>query len=201
MGITLREVSFSYGKTAVLQRLSVSFPEQGIFALSAPSGGGKTTLLRLLSGLLQPDSGTIAGQPQAPVLLFQENRLLPWETALGNLRLVCDDSQTVQALLRRVGLSEAEGLYPHEMSGGMQRRLALARALALPGDALLLDEPFTGIDRERVADLCPVLRDIGHTRPVFLVTHTAEEAAWLGASVWELTGRPVTDCRRLPPTL
>lgn len=201
MGITLQEVSFSYGETAVLQRLSVSFPEQGIFALSAPSGGGKTTLLRLLSGLLQPDSGTIAGQPQAPVLLFQENRLLPWETALGNLRLVCDDPQTVQALLRRVGLSEAEGLYPHEMSGGMQRRLALARALALPGDALLLDEPFTGIDRERVADLCPVLRDIGHTRPVFLVTHTAEEAAWLGASVWELTGRPVTDCRRLSPTV
>ncbi len=201
MGITLREVSFSYGKTAVLQRLSVSFPEQGIFALSAPSGGGKTTLLRLLSGLLQPDSGTIAGQPQAPVLLFQENRLLPWETALGNLRLVCDDPQTVQALLRRVGLLEAESLYPHEMSGGMQRRLALARALALPGDALLLDEPFTGIDRERVANLCPVLRDIGHTRPVFLVTHTAEEAAWLGASVWELTGRPVTDCRRLSPAV
>lgn len=195
MALKFSDVSFAYGSKEVLSHFSLELPENGVVCLSGPSGSGKTTLLRLAVGLLQPQAGSVAGQPQKPSFLFQEDRLLPWETACDNLRLITGDTATAEAWLRAVGLEDAAQLYPREMSGGMQRRLALARALALDSDMLLLDEPFTGIDRERIDALAPLVRDYASTKPVLLITHAEEDIALLGAAIYELSGSPVNACR------
>lgn len=191
----LENVRFSYGEKTIFDGLSVTFPKNGIVCLTGASGCGKTTLLRLLCGLETPQSGALHDMPQRPAVLFQENRLLPWETALGNLTAVVDDKQRALHLLETVDLKDAASQYPREMSGGMQRRLALARALALSSDVLLLDEPFNGIDRFRAEAVAQYVREYAATRLVILVTHVAEDAALLGAQVWALEGTPVHACR------
>ena len=153
-----------------------------------------STLLRLAAGLLQPQEGTVEGRPQNPAFLFQEDRLLPWETAEDNLKLITGDAEAATLWLKAAGLSDAANMYPREMSGGMQRRLALARVLALDSDMLLLDEPFTGIDRERAEAIAPLVRNYAATRPVLLITHAQEDATLLGATIYDLAGSPVTDC-------
>ncbi len=184
--LTLNKVSFAYGETTILDNVSLALPPKGAVCFSAPSGSGKTTLLRLLAGLECPTSGTVAPQGVRTAVVFQENRLLPWLTVEQNVALVCPHTN-ILPYLEAVELYEDRHKYPAQLSGGMQRRVALARALAYGGDLLLLDEPFTGLDtalririasaiRERFADAC-----------IVLVTHSPEEAALFGATVVPLS--------------
>lgn len=146
------ELCKSYDGRPVLQNLSFSSDTERITCLRAPSGTGKTTLLRLLLGLERPDSGTITlprGCRWSAV--FQENRLLEHLDAMGNLRFVAGpslDDNKAKALLEELGLAEAADKPVRAYSGGMKRRLALIRALLVPCDALALDEPFAGLDEE-----------------------------------------------------
>lgn len=173
--IQVRDLTLSYGDKLVLDRFSIDLPLDGLTALTGPSGCGKTTLLRVLGGLERPQSGTVSGlNPAEAAFLFQENRLLPWRTAGQHITDVLPKSRRGERDLW-LAFAELDGeadAYPAALSGGMARRLALARCAALGGACLLLDEPFTGVDRARRARLLDRLRDLGV--PALLATHETD---------------------------
>ena len=173
--ITVEHITLSFGEKQVLQDFSLSLPPSGITALRGPSGCGKTTLLRILAGLEQPQSGHIAGiTSQETAFLFQENRLLPWRTVEQHITDVLPKERRQEAAhwLALVELEEEAGAYPSALSGGMGRRLALARCLSLGGRLYLLDEPFAGVDPDRAQRILTRLKELDLT--ILLVSH--EEA-------------------------
>lgn len=127
----LHQVSFGYpGQAPILERFSLELPDRGITCLFGPSGCGKTTLLRLLAGLERPWAGEIRNPPRRVARVFQENRLLPWATALENITAVLNGknaSDTAAYWLEQVGLGDALDKRPDQLSGGMRRRVAIAR--------------------------------------------------------------------------
>lgn len=172
--IELSHLSFSYGERTVLSDFSLTLPDRGITALQGPSGCGKTTLLRLLAGLECPQSGTISGViPGTGAILFQENRLLPWRTVGQHITDVLpkERQEEVERWLDLVELEGEADTLPAALSGGMGRRLALARCLALGGSLYLLDEPFAGVDPERARRIFGRIRALG--TPVVLTSHQA----------------------------
>ena len=173
MELRVEHLCKRYGENAVLDDISFS-ASIGVTRLLGPSGIGKTTLLRVLLGLETPDSGTVNGDKFRWTAVFQENRLLEGLDAEGNLRFVLGanyNAAAAQALLEELGLGDVGKKKVRDYSGGMQRRLALARALLAPSDALALDEPFTGLDAEnREAALRAILR-AAETKIVLLSTH------------------------------
>lgn len=178
--IRMMDISFSYGEKPVLKNYSLSLPERGVFAITGPSGVGKTTLLCLLAGLLRPQAGRIEGLSGLRVsMVFQEDRLLPWYTAYENVLHALPQGhiqkeQTARDWLEKMELQQAMHQLPLALSGGMQRRVALARACAYGGDILLLDEPFKGMDenlRLRVGAHIKTAAPL-----VVLVTHDLEDA-------------------------
>ncbi len=184
MSIRLVEMTAGYASKVVLDGISLTFPEQGAAQVTGPSGCGKTTLLRILAGLHAPLSGRIEGLEGKKVgMVFQEDRLLPWCTALENVRCVMKkgaaQEQRAMEWLSYMELSDAAQKYPHQLSGGMQRRLALARALAYEGDVLLLDEPFSGLDKELRARVAAHIKKAAPL--IVLVSHEQKDADLLGA--------------------
>lgn len=170
--IRLEHISFSYGDRPVLRELNLDLPDHGIVGLAGPSGCGKTTLLRLLAGLERPQAGTIVGlSPEETAILFQENRLLPWRRAEQQITDVLPPSRRGEAArwLRLVELEGEEHTLPAALSGGMGRRLALARCLALDARYLLLDEPFAGVDPARAVRILDRLRALD--RPILMAGH------------------------------
>ena len=175
----LEHITKSYGGKTFLRDVSFSL-EQGVTCLMAPSGSGKTTLLRILLGLERPDKGRITGAPARWGVMFQEDRLLEELSAMENLRFAVGpalDEETASALLTRLGLGGEGEKAVRAYSGGMKRRLALARALLAPFDALVLDEPFTGLDEENRAAAWRCIREKAAGKPVVLVTHDVADAA------------------------
>ena len=175
MEIAVKHLCKSFGGRTVLRDLTFT-AGPGITAVMAPSGTGKTTLLRILLGLERPDSGTVEGLAgKRLTAVFQEDRLLEHLSAEGNLRFVLGrayDPAAARALLDRLGLPDTGPQPVREFSGGMKRRLALARALLAPFDALALDEPFTGLDRENRDLALACIRETAGDRPVLLLTCT-----------------------------
>ncbi len=173
--IELRDLTLQYGEKVVLDGFSLELPPEGITALTGPSGCGKTTLLRVLAGLVKPRSGSVTGiQPERTAFLFQENRLLPWRTVEQHITDVLPRERRGEAE-DWLAFAELEGEgknRPAALSGGMARRLALARCAALGGDLILLDEPFAGVDGQRALRIMERLRERG--TPVLLVSHEPE---------------------------
>ncbi len=176
--IKLQNITVRYGEKLILDRFSLEIPRRGLTALSGPSGCGKTTLLRAAAGLAKPSEGSVSGvDPARTAFLFQEDRLLPWRTVLQHITDVLPRSHRGEAG-RWLAFAELEGegnAYPAALSGGMARRLALARCAALGGDLFLLDEPFAGVDQERTARILDRLR--GLDVPVVLATHQPQVLA------------------------
>lgn len=192
MSISVENLTVILDGKPILQNLSLSLPDRGIIGLSGPSGCGKTTLLHTLCGLIKPAAGRLSQISHLQVgMVFQEDRLLPWLTAGENLELVLHDRAMVRKWLSRVLLAEQEDQYPGQLSGGMKRRIALARALAVPSDLLLLDEPFKGMDEPLKETLYDWLYLAGKKKPVLLVTHDAGELANLADQVWRADGPPL----------
>ncbi len=193
--IEIRELTLRYGDKTVLDRFSIDLPDRGITALSGPSGCGKTTLLRVLAGLAVPERGTVSGiDPKRTAFLFQEDRLLPWRTVGQHIADVLPRERRgeVPSWLTFAELEGEEGAYPAALSGGMARRLALARCAALGGDLLLLDEPFAGVDEERAGRMLERLR--GLDVPVILTSHQGAVLERCDA-VFRLDGPPLhTQC-------
>ena len=166
------ELTLSFGDKRVLDHFSLELPLRGITALRGPSGCGKTTLLRVLAGLERPQGGQVRGlAPGDTAILFQENRLFPWRTVEQHLTDILPREERGRAdnLLSLVELSEERSSYPSSLSGGMGRRLALARCLALPARLYLLDEPFAGVDLPRALRILDRLRETD--RAFLLVSH------------------------------
>ena len=176
--IKLQNITVCYGKKLILDRFFLEIPRRGLTALSGPSGCGKTTLLRAAAGLAKPLEGSVSGvDPARTAFLFQEDRLLPWRTVCQHITDVLPRSRRGEAG-RWLAFAELEGegnAYPAALSGGMARRLALARCAALGGDLFLLDEPFAGVDQERTARILDRLRGLGV--PVVLATHQPQVLA------------------------
>ena len=170
--IEVKSLTLSYGEKLVLDRFSMELPESGVIGLTGPSGCGKTTLLRALGGLVKPISGEIQRlNTERTAFLFQENRLLPWRTVEQQITDVLPRERAGEAgeWLTLVELEGEEHGKPSGLSGGMARRLAIARCAALGGDALLLDEPFAGVDGERALRILERLRQ--KVRLIILVSH------------------------------
>lgn len=169
--IELKNLSLSYGDKRVMENFSLVLPKEGIIGFTGPSGCGKTSLLRRLAGL-QRSEGTVSGLDEKnTAFLFQENRLLPWRTVEQHITDVLPRDRR-EEVPRWLALAELEGenhTFPAELSGGMARRLAVARCAALGGELLLLDEPFTGVDTGRAVRMLNAIRELG--TPVILVSH------------------------------
>ena len=174
-------ISFSYGEKPVLRDYSLRVGRGERICLFATSGIGKTTLLRLIAGLEKPTSGEIRLGGRV-TYLFQEDRLLPWLNLLDNLTLIGADRQRALRVLESVGLADA-GKFPDELSGGMRRRAAIARAICAGGEILLLDEPFTGLDAGLRGRSAEALKREFADAAVIMVTHIQEEAEIMGAEI------------------
>ena len=179
MRLTVSHISKSYHGKGVLQDVSFS-AGTGITCLTGPSGQGKTTLLRIILGLEQPDSGSVVldgiGRFSA---VFQENRLIETMNAMENLRFAIGntlDPANASALLNHLGLDSKDQKPVRDFSGGMKRRLALARALLAPSELLVLDEPFTGLDAQNRDHALESIRAAAKSKCVLLVTHTGADA-------------------------
>lgn len=189
--ILCKDLTLSFGDRAVLDRFSLNIPDRGVTALTGPSGCGKTTLLRVLAGLERPQSGSIEGiAPRETAILFQDDRLLPWRTVEQHLTDVLPRERRGEApgLLALAELEGEEASLPAALSGGMGRRLALARCLALPAKLYLLDEPFAGVDLPRALRILERLRAL--PAPVLLVSHEPSLLAAADAVI-ELDGPPL----------
>lgn len=187
--ITLENVTVSFGEKKVLDSFSWELDPAGICVLSGESGCGKTTLLRVIAGLQKPQEGLLR-VPMRIGFLFQENRLFPWRTAIEHLTDVMPKEKRGEAgrWLELCELENEAEAFPEQLSGGMARRLALARALAFGGELLVLDEPFTGVDGERRERIGKRIKELG--APVLLVSHDAD-AQSLADRVVAMSGPPL----------
>ena len=200
MAYEVRGLEKNFGSLPVLDGLDLDFPAASITVVLGPSGCGKTSLLNILAGLDKEYSGTVTGFGRGKAsYVFQEDRLLPWLSAKDNVAFVLRDMKeadaaglAAQEALETVGLAAASGMRPGTMSGGMRRRVALARAFAYPSEVLLLDEPFSSLDlktRISVMDLFVDLR-ARDGRSAVVVTHDVREAIYLGDRIATLSDKP-----------
>jgi len=189
--LRLRGVCFAYGPQEILREIDLTLPPGRKVALVGPSGCGKTTLLQLCQGLREPTEGCLDNRFTRPATVFQSPSLLPWKTAADNLALgLRADGWTrraarrrVEAEARRMGLaSEDLDKYPGQLSGGMQNRVGLGRAMVLEPDLLLLDEPFSALDIGLKTEFYRHLDALADTT-VLLVTHDLAEAVRLADEV------------------
>ena len=183
--LELKDVSLSFGALEVLRGASLTLGQGERIAITGPSGCGKTSLLHVIAGLLHPDSGLVRNRAAHTACVFQEPRLLPWLSAEENVSIVMPhgtQGQDALMLLKKLGLADSAEKHPCELSGGMQQRAALARALAYAPDLLLLDEPFRALDAASKALAIDAVNERADCA-VILVTHSPEEADALGCRI------------------
>ena len=185
--LELKNVCFSYGEQEILRDISLRLDYGERMAITGPSGCGKTTLLRIADGLLTASCGSVSNDFKRTAIMFQEPRLLPWLTAEENVSLVLNDADAHNSAiewLSRFGLQDDLNKKPHELSGGMQQRVALARTMAYNGDLLLLDEPFKALDEESKNSAIRTVSDYTKAA-IILVTHDKSDADALGCKIAE----------------
>ncbi|MBI3964900.1 MAG: ABC transporter ATP-binding protein [Chloroflexi bacterium] len=195
------------GYTLAIENVSFAIREREVVSLVGPSGCGKSTSLGLIAGLILPSAGEVLvdGEPVTGCskrigYMLQKDLLLPWRTSLENIEFgleiqgmpASERHVRAQGLMAKYGLGGFEQRYPHQLSGGMRQRVALARTLALDPEILLLDEPFSALDYQTKLlmqqDLLNVLRDVNKT--VLFITHDIQEAVCLSDRVLLMSKRP-----------
>jgi NitT/TauT family transport system ATP-binding protein len=208
VAISLRRVSASY-QTPVLREIDLEVARGEVLGVVGRSGTGKTTLLRLMAGLVRPSGGEVRLLGDAPEVarrrkrigfVAQDTRLHPWRTVRENVSLPLEVNRAARTnghvspeeWVTRMGLGEAMRSYPHELSGGMRQRIALARSLVIDPEVMLMDEPLASLDELTREDLRVELLRLweGDARTVVYVTHDIEEAVLLADRVIVIGGRP-----------
>lgn len=187
--IELKNVSFFYGDHEILSDFSLRVENGQCVCLKGYSGCGKTTVLRLVLGLEEPAMGEVV-RPEKPAVVFQEDRLIPSLTLKKNVLLPLEKEKYKSALelIKEAGLGEALNKRVAELSGGMKRRAAIVRAVAFGGDALILDEPFNGIDAENREIMAKMIKRefTEKGKPVLMVSHIPADAELLNSTVAEM---------------
>ena len=208
--VHLEDITFRWNPDAppLVEGFDLRCEAGRVTALVGASGSGKSTLLRLMAGLETPEHGSVAtgaGEPGALAMVFQAPTLLPWTTVRGNvclpLELLGRAADEVDAALERVGLLDAADKLPRELSGGMQMRASLARALVTRPSLLLLDEPFSALDAITRRRLHGVFSAAWRDATVVLVTHDIDEAVLLADRVVVLGGTPLEVAADVPVSL
>ncbi|SDZ30888.1 NitT/TauT family transport system ATP-binding protein [Evansella caseinilytica] len=193
-------ITFSHGKKPIFNDFSIYLPEKEITCILGNSGVGKTTLLKLIARIYQVENGTIEGNQKRVSYLFQEPRLLPWKTVFENVEYVllnklskAEREERITDILEQVGLTAEKHSFPHELSGGMKQRAAIARAFVGKPDILLLDEPLQGLDVVKKMEIHELLLTLWdrYQPTVVYVTHDVAEAIAVGQQILVFHGRPV----------
>jgi ABC-type nitrate/sulfonate/bicarbonate transport system ATPase subunit len=192
--LSYEQVSFKYepNDPEIFHDVSFSLPKQSFTAIVGPSGGGKSTLLRMAVGLAEPTTGTVTNTAKTR-MVFQNGGLLPWRTVMENVRLGCtglgltpkEELKRARAMLDELGIGDWEDSYPRDLSGGQKQRVGIARALISEPELLLLDEPFSALDVETTNTLSAQLLDIMAKRAItmLMVSHSIEDAVLLADRV------------------
>ncbi len=205
--LLIQDIEKYFAGRRVLDAINIEVPERQFVCLLGGSGCGKTTLLRIVAGLTEPDGGVVAvrGKPikgagQDRSLVFQNYGLLPWRNVLGNVELglefrnigKAERRRITSEYIERVGLSGFEHHFPHQISGGMQQRVALARAFSKTPSILLMDEPFAAVDMQTRETLQDELLKIWteYKTTVLFVTHSIDEAIYLADRVIVMGANP-----------
>ncbi len=196
MDIVINSLSKKYGEKEVIKNFSARIKDGSVLSVMAPSGGGKTTLLRILAGLETADKGYIEGLENKKVsMVFQEDRLCNDLNAITNIRIICGKKNNgpkgitdsrIYDELEKAGLKGNEKYPVRELSGGMRRRIAIVRALMADYDILILDEPFAGLDWENKERMADYIKEKSKGKTVILVTHDKAEAEIMGGEILNL---------------
>lgn len=190
MSIIIKDISKSYGNTVVFENLNLKIKHYQITVIMGASGVGKTTLLNILLGLEEPDTGKVEGLEEKKVVaVFQENRLVESLDSIRNVQVVCKKDFSRNELLeefKQVGLEDTENKPVSELSGGMKRRVAIVRAVFVDADIIVMDEPFKGLDVGLKSKVIKYIKDKTKGKTVIIVTHNLDEVLELGAEKVEL---------------
>ncbi len=182
MTVTLKNIKKTYGDKIVFDGFNCEIDLDRPTVIMGESGAGKTTLVRMIARLESPDSGEISGVPEAVSFMFQEDRLLPWFTARENVAYV-SDALTADRYLDSVFLGDEKDTPVLRLSGGMKRRVALARALAYNSELVILDEPFKGLDADLKRKIISLILKESEKRRFLAVTNEKEDAILLNANI------------------
>ena len=185
MKIQINNLCKKYGDKIVFDNYSTTLEFNGILLLKGASGLGKTTLMRIVAGLEKPNKGEITTNVKSISFMFQEDRLIPFVSVLKNLTAVCSEEKALK-YLKLMGLENERDNSPLSLSGGMRRRVSLARALCFDSDLVILDEPFKGLDENLKASICEIIKKESEKRDFIIISHDSDDAELLNAKMVEL---------------
>ncbi|MCF0227198.1 MAG: ABC transporter ATP-binding protein [Malacoplasma sp.] len=203
--LKFNKVSFRYTKDSpeILKDFSVDFPKNKISVIMSPNGLGKTTILKLASKIIYPDSGNIINNNKKISYVFQEDRLIDELSVYENLKMILDIRKpkfakekafkVISQMLKLLGIEQYINCYPSELSGSMKKRVAIARAFLHPSQLLLMDEPFNNLDIELKLDIMKTFAKLWtkNKRTVLFVTHSADEALTLANRIYFFGKHPM----------
>lgn len=190
MSIIITDLCKTFDDNEVLKNVNITLKDNSIYCLMGTSGIGKTTLLRILMGLEHADSGSISGIDIKSIsCMFQEDRLIPDLSAIDNVRIVLrgkNNRDEISNNLLSILPDDSLDMPVSSLSGGMKRRVALARALSYPGKLIILDEPFTGLDKDTKLNVIDYILKMRNNRTLLITTHGTDDANLLGAEIIKL---------------
>ncbi|MCX0370745.1 ABC transporter ATP-binding protein [Clostridium perfringens] len=199
MSIKLINIEKNFGNKKIYDKFSLNFEEGKINCILGKSGCGKSTLLNIIANLEEINSGEIIGVPEKIAYVFQEDRLIEWNSIYTNMELPLlkfytkdEREEKIKSILREVELEDYIKSYPKELSGGMRQRANIARALLYNGELLLMDEPFKSLDKSSKENIIKIFKKnhLEKNNTVIMVTHDINEALSLGDNIFILGGSP-----------
>ncbi|MGV1065589.1 ABC transporter ATP-binding protein [Clostridium perfringens] len=201
MSIKLINIEKNFGNKKIYDKFSLTFEEGKINCILGKSGCGKSTLLNIIANIEEINSGKIIGVPKKIAYVFQEDRLIEWNSIYTNMELPLlkfytkdEREEKIKNILREVELEDYINSYPKELSGGMRQRANIARALLYNGELLLMDEPFKSLDKSSKENIIKIFKKnhLEKNNTVIMVTHDINEALSLGDNIFILGGSPVS---------